>query len=424
MAVLSGTAARLGWRRRDRAWLYGAALLVLVLLHGVWFIWIPVGQALALLPWVSLELALLTWAVRWLVSRLRRDLGARGEALTLVARTLAQVTPWVAGLAVAEWVVHLGSFAYTLGERSGGQGLVGVWDSIASLLAVALLTTLGIAEARRRGHVGWVYGIALLAGLGLVYVRLLWAGLAPLSVWDTAAIMAAAYALFILQRLTLSGPILHLAMLLPLLALFTVPLQLGSGHAGLTLLSAGTLYLLTRRATGMRTPLYLGLLALNAAIYLWIPDLARRYGLLQVYLVPATVSVLVLLHLHRREIKPSVLNGARLAALSTLYAAATLDVFLRQELAVFVLALGLSLTSIAVGIGTRTRAFLYVGVAFLVLNVLGQLIQLYPEQRLGRALALMALGAAITALMVWFSMKREAVLQRIRVFRADLESWN
>ncbi len=36
----------------------------------------------------------------------------------------------------------------------------------------------------------------------------------------------------------------------------------------------------------------------------------------------------------------------------------------------------------------------------------------------------MALGAGITALMVWFNLKRESVLQRIRVFRADLESWD
>ena len=79
---------------------------------------------------------------------------------------------------------------------------------------------------------------------------------------------------------------------MPLLALATVPFQLGSAYAGLTLLAMGTLYLLTRRATGMDTPMYLALLALNAGIYLWVPGWAERSGLLQVYLIPAALSVL------------------------------------------------------------------------------------------------------------------------------------
>ena len=66
---------------------------------------------------------------------------------------------------------------------------------------------------------------------------------------------------------------------------------------------------------------------------------------------------------------------------------------------------------------------LYAGMAFLVLNVLGQLIKLYPEQRLGRALVLIALGSVIIGLMIWFNIKREAVLQRLRIFRADLSRW-
>ncbi len=135
------------------------------------------------------------------------------------------------------------------------------------------------------------------------------------------------------------------------------------------------------------------------------------------------LSVLLLLHLHRHELDKNVLNGGRLAALAVLYSTATLDVFLQDSLWVFALALGLSLAGIALGIATRTRAFLYAGVAFLVVNVLGQLLHLYPDDRLARALLLMGLGAAITAAMIWFSLKRDAILQRIGVVRADLASW-
>jgi hypothetical protein len=135
------------------------------------------------------------------------------------------------------------------------------------------------------------------------------------------------------------------------------------------------------------------------------------------------VSVLALLHLHRRELRPSVLNGGRLAALSVLYAGAGLDVFLRPELWVFVLALGLALAGVILGIALRIRAFLYAGVAFLVLNVSGQLLRFYPEQGISRALILLGLGATITGSMVLFNLKREAILQRIRIMRADLAEW-
>jgi len=132
---------------------------------------------------------------------------------------------------------------------------------------------------------------------------------------------------------------------------------------------------------------------------------------------------LFLLHLHRRELKPTVLNGSRLVATSTLYASATRDVFLRAELTIFAMALALSLAGILIGIALRTRAFLYAGVTFLVLNVLGQLLLLFPEQRLGKAIVLLMLGAIITGGMIWFNLQREAILQRIRIFRTDLETW-
>jgi predicted transporter len=98
-------------------------------------------------------------------------------------------------------------------------------------------------------------------------------------------------------------------------------------------------------------------------------------------------------------------------------------VFLRPELWVFVLALVLALAGVILGIALRVRAFLYAGVAFLVLNVLGQLLRFYPDQGLSRALILIGLGALITVGMVLFNLKREEIMQRIRIVRADLAAW-
>src|SRR5262249_51884381 len=106
-----------------------------------------------------------------------------------------------------------------------------------------------------------------------------------------------------------------------------------------------------------------------------------------------------------------------------IYVSATLDVFLRAEVTIFLAALGVSLVGIIIGIALRTRAFLYAGTSFLVLNIVGQLILLFSEQRLTRAIVLLTLGTLITGSMIWFNIQREAILQRLRIFRADLAMW-
>jgi hypothetical protein len=58
-----------------------------------------------------------------------------------------------------------------------------------------------------------------------------------------------------------------------------------------------------------------------------------------------------------------------------------------------------------------------------VLNVMGQLLRFYPDQGFSRALILIGLGAAITAGMVLFNLKREAIMQRVQIMRADLAEW-
>ena len=135
------------------------------------------------------------------------------------------------------------------------------------------------------------------------------------------------------------------------------------------------------------------------------------------------MSVLWLLHAHRHELRPPALHSLRLAASSILYGSATLDVFLRSEVTIFVAALGISLAGIIIGIALRTRAFVYASSSFFLLNIVGQLILFFPEQRLTRAIVLLVLGTLITGIMIWFNIQREAVLQRIRIFRADLATW-
>lgn len=408
-------------------------------LIGVYALWqwnapLTWEALVALSPWYALQSGLLLLALTLIEQRLTRWLDAhdlqaeaeRARCWLAMEQAISETTPWLLLATLLLLGLHIGVLLAALVGWSDGP----LWyfgetvDPLAAGATLMLLAGWTALQAWRRPEEPHrIYAPVLLLGALAGYARLLIWGLTPFTPWDTTGLLAAAVALFLLHQFTGARPWYRLALLLPLLAVATAPWQLASPWLGGTLLTAGVLYLSLAGTMRNPLPLYLGVLALNGAVYLWAPLWAGRSGLWQFYLIPGAVSVLALLHLHRRELRPSVLNGARLAALSVLYAGAGLDVFLQPQLWVFVLALGLALAGVILGIALRIRAFLYAGVAFLILNVGGQLLQFYPEQGMARALILIGLGATITGGMVLFNLKREAILQRIRIMRADLAEW-
>lgn len=423
------------WQGR-RFWLQAGLGLALAGAHTAWLtaatpasMWRLWG---ALAPWYALQAVLLLLACLALRRRLDAVADAanpadagRGARSTDVVFSVNEALRWLLALGLFWLAIHGGAVVAALTGWGPSPWRFGAQiDPLAAGAAMLLLAGLALRRAwRRPGEPQWVYATASLLGLLALYGRLLTLGLTAATVGDTVALLTAGYAALALYRFTGLQPLYRLALLLPLLALATAPWQLASVWTGGTLLAAAVLYLSLATVWRNPWPLYLGVLALNGAVYLWAPLWAERYGLWQFYIVPAAVSVLALLQLHRRELRPNVLSGARLAALSALYAGAGLDVFLRPELGVFVLALALALLGVIAGIALRIRAFLYAGVAFLILNVAGQLLRFYPDQSLSRALILLGLGATITVGMVWFNLKREAILQRVRILRADLAAW-
>lgn len=436
LLVLALVVLAQGWWRTQLFWLKAGWVLALLGGYALWLMnrtpFEPVVVA-GLLAWYGLQtvLALLGLLV------LRRGLTVemqkvdpemdeeRCDRLGVAEQAIGELAPWLLGLSLLE----LGGHAWLVLAYRAGWG-PSPWqvgypaDAFAAGSALLLVAGWAALRAWRQPDASrWIYATALLLGLLGAYGRLVVLGLAACTPWDTVAVFLAAGAAFGLYQWTGLRPMSRLALLLPVLAVATAPWQLASPWTGGALLTAAVLYLSLAGTLRNPWPLYLGVLALNGAVYLWAPLWAAHYGLWQFYIVPAAVSVLVLLQLHRRELRPQVLNGARLAALSALYAGAGLDVFLRPELSVFVLALALALIGVALGIALRIRAFLYAGVAFLVLNVVGQLVRFYPEQGMSRALILIGLGAAITAGMVAFNLQREAILRRVRIMRADLDQW-
>lgn len=400
LAGLGLIAALVGRQTGDRVWLRASGLAFLILLH-LWPGW--VFGLLAVPGWAALQLGL--WAGIADAGLLRRRPPSEDTPWSAMRRESVRLASGLSGL---EWAA-----AAVLAVAASGAPA-----SVTLAAGLVLLLPGTYREYDRTGTNPSRINLALMVG-SLLLARLLIRGDAVPDSTDGLALIALGYgALGLYERFRL-GSLLALARLLPALA--WLPAANRPEVASPILAAAGILYLLAGR--GERLWFWLGILALNAAAYLWVPLLSHSTGLVQVYALPAALSALVLVHLHRHELLPAVRHGVRLAAIATLYASAAVDLFQRPELPLFVLALFLSLAGVVLGIAFRIRAFLYGGTVFLVLTVLGQLVLLYPEDRLARAVVLMALGTGITVAMIGFQIKREALLRRIRIVRADLGRW-
>ncbi|QTA78664.1 Uncharacterized protein dnl_08920 [Desulfonema limicola] len=438
-ALLAVITAGIGWKDNQLFFFRVSKLLSLILLHiwpvifipskkgaafALWQIWPLIiskfNELQVLLPWYSLQLAAAAWGIIGLRGVIKKGLGERFPVLNKIRPRIS----FISWLAFMEWTAHI--FVIIINSDHLNSPYASI-HAAGAVFSAVLMIMLGIREVVKTQKPVWVYAVFFITGLSGLYLRFLWIGFSPAGIWDSAAILIFSGFMFICHHLTkipvLSVSLLRMTIVLPLLSLPAVPWHIGSVHAGAVLLGTGLIYLSIYYTTGRSLFMYMSAVIMNSAVYLWVPVWAENTRLLHLYTVPVAMSVLVLLHLHKKELKRSVLNKARLTAICVLYASAGLDVFLRQELFVFILAVGLGLAGIISGIGMQIRAFLYGGLIFVVMNVMGQLLRFYPDGRLEKGIILVTLGSLIMIGMIWFNIRREDILSRIRIFRADLAEW-
>ena len=439
LTIMIGVFSGLASGRQSKVLLWTAHFLFLILLHTwplifvpsektqgliLWQIWPLIEAQLPrfqlLMPWYSLQMILIVWIGTAICRK-------SPTSPSFIRQHFSDNLSFEFAIAISEWGLHLFLFiSQLMSDKPYGNMMI---QGTAGLVSVSLIIALGIFRLYYTGKTEGIYSLCLLTAAAGVYLRLLWIGLSPLTIYDSAAMILAGYGLFMIQRFVsnkaLSESLLLMAMLLPILSSLTAASfeAVSSLPVCVILLASGTLYLSIRYTSGSFTALVLGFFSLNGAVYLWIPAWANHYNLIQLYAAPGALSVLILLHLHRKELKPGTLNSMRLASLTVLYACATLDFFLQPEMSHFLLVLFLSLTGAGLGIALRIRAFLYGGVIFMVLNVLAQLFFFYSRQTLGKGIVLVLLGTVIMIAMIAFNIKRESILKGIRIFRADLEQW-
>jgi len=416
---LSALSFIIGLQHKVWQWLVTSVVLTVILFHVDSILLFPDSQIFSLLPFSTLQLVVLIWIIysfRFI---------ERFKSSPLLVGLSGVTVPFLANFVVLEWLLHSIHFLNCHISTWGiGTGIC-IFDPLGSWAAIGAMIILMGFWFRYNSGALLIYGIAIMTALLMGYTRVFLVGVKPFTVWDTAVMIGISYTLFIIQKFVNSPhpAINRLTLLVPLLTLMTIPFQLNSIHASSTLIAIATLYLLLQKESKQNLPLYLALLLFNLSIYLWIPDVQQHFELIQIYAIPVSLSVLILLQLHSTELKPSVVNAVRLTALSTIYVSATVDAFLHySHFNVFFLAVGLCLLGIILGIALRIRAFLYTGTIFLVLYISTLLFQNLPEKN-KMGITLMVLGSIIMGGMIWFNLQREKLLQRWRIIRADLATW-
>ncbi|MEE8349162.1 MAG: hypothetical protein V3R94_06315, partial [Acidobacteriota bacterium] len=216
------------------------------------------------------------------------------------------------------------------------------------------------------------------------------------------------------------GPSYYTALFLPITLWWVIPRQ--QEPASLVIFAAASFYMMVAHRARAVWALYLPALLYNVALYIWIPEASETTGLLQLYVIPAALTVLIFAHLHKGDLTQEALAGIRIAASAAILAVSTLEVLLSPGLLHFSVELIMTLLAIMLGIAFRIRAFVYTGFAFLVIGVTSQLsLQIQDQAGIARAVILIAVGMMVLMAMVFFNIKREEILRQYRYFMMSPE---
>jgi hypothetical protein len=343
----------------------------------------------------------------------------------LLARMLRQTPPeaWAAAPGaepMAPWAVAL--------VAAGLLALVGAGVCFAALPG---RDPLGLSV---RGRTLYVYAAEVLLILLFVHLRLT----AP---WLFRLDLFAKYWPFILMALAFAGaglsevfhrrgmpvmaePLERTGLFIPLLPVLAFWVLPDSRYAALWF-SAGLFYgLLSVRRQSFGLAVLAGV---SANVGLWVLWHYQDIPLVrhpQLWLIPPALAALAAEHHNRDQLSPALGAGLRYSALSVIYVSSTADMFIaglgRSVVLPLVLTL-LSVLGILIGMLLHVRAFLFLGLAFLLVVILSMIWHAGVDRHHTWILwsCGIALGAVILTLFGFFEKRRHEVLQ----FVEELRRW-
>ena len=224
----------------------------------------------------------------------------------------------------------------------------------------------------------------------------------------------------------LTDPLQHTAFLLPIIPLLAIWI-FGQDHNSSTLLVLyGLLNIVLAQFRRSFSYALGAALCANLAFWFLLGDIDSLSFAEhpQFWLIPPAISVLAAAQLNRDRLAPQQLGFIRYVAIVVIYLSSTSEMMIQgigETLWPPIVLAMLSILGVLVGIGLQVRAFLYLGVAFLVISILGMVS--HAHQALGSTwpwwLFLLSTGICLWVLIAL----RDRYQQRLQQFINDLREW-
>jgi hypothetical protein len=161
--------------------------------------------------------------------------------------------------------------------------------------------------------------------------------------------------------------------------------------------------------------------AFNAALVVVWAGTGR--GEPQYFVIPAGLSLLVLLRVFRDSLSQDTVSQLRAVAVTIIYVAGAWKPLLFNDGGAMMLCVLVCLVGVAAGIALRIRSYVYLGTAFMVTCVIANLTRFgMRDHRIGAAF-LTLLGLMVVGFMVLLSAHREKLLMRYTRVRSLLATW-
>lgn len=452
-AILAAGRAADRWRDLWQQATLGLGLLILSELGFVWLV--PQREPSWL--WMHRSVVLMVAAVvMTLVASLglRRLLPETSDWVTAGRR----ITPVLGGLALLmlavvliqegmlSWRMQEGMLSWRMGAVAmTPPAIVVVTVSLSALVAACLgfaavprWDPLGLTERGRTAYVYAAEALVALTGLhlwltvpwlfDLGFVEKYW----MLIVMAVAFVGAGLSELFHRRRMpVLSEPLRRTALLLPLAP--AIGYWLMKGTTGQTWFlgdASPALWFLMGLFYGFmavnRRSIWLGTLAVlagNTGLWVLWPRLEIPiYEHPQLWLIPIALSALVAEYLHHDRLDRAQGTAVRYLALSVIYLSSTADMFIAEigkDLVTPLVLMFLASLGALAGIFLRVRSFLYLGVAFLVLDIVTMVWHAAVQRQMWWIAAAcgIVLGAAILALAMFWEKRRNDLLAAVERFK-------
>ncbi|ATB28622.1 hypothetical protein [Melittangium boletus] len=401
-----GSAWAVVYRRREREWVGWLASLVVqhLLLSHVGAVFSTGKGAALILPLFGAGSALLaTLALSVAGERVRRSVGHAFAQVAMVEILLGLMLvsgspDSVRGALIA--CVSLAVLFFALVRRAIREE-----DETSAFLAQGTLV-FGYLSARLHAvasGLGTADSLVALAG------GVLFSGLYVLAQREGAGLPA-------FRRPALWG-----AFLFPMAGLLTAPWHQPLYVAALLVGHAAHFAALASHPSQRGVGSLVSAAAFNAALVMvWMGTGA---GDPQFYVIPAGISLLVLLWVFRDSMDPDTQARLRAVAITLIYVAGSWRAVVFQEGHAMMVCVFVCVVGVVAGVALRIRSYVYLGSAFLVTCVVANLARFGTRDHRAGAVFLSLLGIGVVGFMVLFTAKRAELLSRYERVRAMLDTW-